>query len=107
MDNIFHVRMNSARVDNEHEFGLISYLFKRLCVNHTWKLMKLGDIVNEHLFSILFMINIYTYLRGNKTSTTYHVDPPSVEEYVNTAIDDAYDGIDADELILERLQRKY
>ena len=52
------------------------------------------------------MINVYTCLRGNKTSTKYHTDPPSVEEYLNVTMDDAYDGIDDDELMLEILQRK-
>ena len=54
VSDLFHIRMNSARVDIEHEFGLTASLWKRLRVKHTWKLLKLGRYVNEHLFTILY-----------------------------------------------------
>ena len=40
-DGYFNSRMNSARVDVEHEFGLTAALFKRLSTKHTWHIMKL------------------------------------------------------------------
>ena len=56
-------------------------LFKRLRVKHTWKSMNLGEQVNEHQFNIFFIINMYTCLRVNKTSTQYSIDSSTVEEY--------------------------
>jgi len=56
-------------------------LFKILRVGHTWKLMNLGEQVNEHQFSIFFIINMCTCLRVCKTSTQYNIDPSIVEEY--------------------------
>ena len=88
----------------EHEFGLTASLFKRLRVKHTWKLMNMNGSVNEHLFSIFFMVNVYTCIRGNKTSAKYGLEPPSIEEYLNVTMNDAYDGHDADEMMIERLQ---
>ena len=67
--NIFNLRMNSARIDIEHEFGLTTSLFKRLSVKHTWKVMQMGGHVTGHLFGTYFMVNFYTCVRGNKTST--------------------------------------
>ena len=58
--NIFNLRMNSACIDIEHEFGLTTSLFKQLSVKHTWKLMQMGGRVTEHLFSIYFMVKFYT-----------------------------------------------
>ena len=58
--------MNSARVEIEHEFELTASLFKRLSVKHTWKFLQMGGHVTEHLFSIYFMVNVYTCVRGNK-----------------------------------------
>lgn len=104
VNNLFHTRLNGARVDLEHEFGLTASLFKRLRVKHTWKLMNMNGSVNEHLFSIFFMVNVYTCIRGNKTSAKYGLEPPSIEEYLNVTMNDAYDGHDADEMMIERLQ---
>ena len=56
-------------------------LFKILRVGHTWKLMNLGEQVNEHQFIIFFIINMYTCLRVNKSSTQYSIDSSTVEEY--------------------------
>ena len=56
-------------------------LFKRLRVKHTWKLMNLGEQVNEHQFSIFFIINMCTCLRVRKISTQYNIEPLIVEEY--------------------------
>ena len=95
--------MCSSRVDIEHEFGLTASLFKRLLVKHTWKLLKLRGSVNEHLFAIFFMVNIYTYLRGNKTSKKYQLHPPSLEEYLNVRIEDRYDAPDACPFMLDFL----
>ena len=102
--NIFNLRMNSARVDIEHQFGLTASLFRRLSVKHTWKIMQMGGHVTEHLFSIFFMVNCYTCVRGNKTSAKYHIPAPSIEDYLDVTMDDAYDGDDADELMIERLE---
>ena len=96
--------MNSARIDIEHKFGLTASLFKQLSVNHTWKLMQLGGHVTEHLFSIYFMVNCYTCVRGNKTSTKYCILMLMIENYLDVTMDDVYDGNDADELIIERLE---
>jgi len=104
VDDLFHIRMNAGRIDIEHEFGLTASLWKRLSVKHTWHLLKLGNRVREHLFSIFFMVNVYTCVRGNKTSTKYWLVPPTVEEYLDVDMDDMYDGDDADELMIERLQ---
>ena len=78
--NIFNLRMNSARVDIEHQFGLTASSFRRLSVKHTWKIMQMGGHVTEHLFSIFFMVNCYTCVRGNKTSAKYHIPAPLIED---------------------------
>ena len=96
-------RMSSSRVDIEHEFGLTVSLFKILLVKHTWKLLKLRGSVNEHLFVIFLMVNIYTCLRGNKTSKKYQVYPPSLEEYLNVHTEDRCDGHDACPFMLDFL----
>ena len=96
--------MSSSRVDIEHEFGLTASLFRRLLVKHTWKLLKLRGSVNKHLFAIFSIFNIYTCLRGNKTSKKYKLYPPSVEEYLNVRIEDRYDGHDARPFILDFLK---
>ena len=95
--------MTTARVDIEHEFGLIASLFKRLQQKHTWKLLQNYRCVNAHLFTIYFMCNVYTCFRGNKTSKKYQLNPPSVEEYLHGYASDRYDGVDASEFMLEFL----
>ena len=52
--NILNLRMNSARVDIEHQFGLTASLFRRLSVKHTWKIIQMGGHVTDHLFSIFY-----------------------------------------------------
>ena len=96
VDALFHDRMTKARIDIEHEFGLIANLFKRLNVKHTWKLMSLGKLVHAHYFSIFFMVNAYTCLRENKTSVKYKVTSHTLQEYLDVSRDDWYDGNDAD-----------
>ena len=54
--SVFKKRITPARVDIEHKFGLTSSLFKQLQVKYTWKLLKMYRCVNEHLFSIFFMV---------------------------------------------------
>ena len=49
------------------------------------------------------MVNVYTYIRGNKTSTKYWMKSTRPEDYTDVSLDDAYDGEDADEYILELL----
>lgn len=48
--------VNGARVDLEHEFGLASSLFKRLCVKHTWKLSNMDGRVSELFFQYLLRL---------------------------------------------------
>ena len=43
-------------------------------------------------------------MRGNKTSAKYHILAPSIEDYPDVTMDDAYGGDDADELMIERLE---
>ena len=93
-----------ARIDIEHEFGLTASLLKRLSVKHTWKLMQMGGHVTEHLFSIYFMVNCYTCVRENKTSTKNRILTPMIENYLDVKMDNVYKGDDADELIIERLE---
>ena len=69
--------------------------------------MQMGGHVTEHLFSIYFMVNCYTCLRGNKTSVKYHIPAPSIEDYLDVTMDDAYDGDNADELMIERLETQF
>ena len=103
--SVFEKRMSSGRVDIEHEFGLTASLFKRLQVKHTWKLLKLRGHVNEHLFTIFFMVNIYSCLRGNKTSKKYKMNPPNVEDYLDVSEHDRYDGFDANQFMLDFLEQ--
>ena len=70
------------RVDIEHLFGMNTNLMKRLCMKHTWKLYQMKSQVQAHLFSIFFMVNIYTTLNWNKSSIKFDVNPPSIEEYI-------------------------
>ena len=101
--SLFEIRMTSSRVDIEHEFGLTSSLFKQLMVKYSWKLLKLRGTVNQHLFAIFFMVNVYTCMRGNKTSKKYQMYPPSVDEYLNVGVKERYDGEDACEFMLDFL----
>jgi hypothetical protein len=71
-----------CRVDIEHLFGISANLWKRLSMRHTWKLYQMKSRVQAHLFSIFFMVNIYTTLNGNKTALKFDMDPPTVEEYI-------------------------
>ena len=50
------------------------------------------------------MVNFYTCVRRNKTSTKYCIPMPTIENYLDVTMDDAYDSDDADELIIERLE---
>ena len=49
------------------------------------------------------MVNVYTCFRGNKTTTKYRLDPPSMEEYLNVRDQDRYDGHDTSEYMLNFL----
>ena len=53
------------------------------------------------------MVNVYTCLRGNKTSTKFKVESPDIEEYLDVTMHDAYDGVDADEMMLQRISEQY
>ena len=66
--------------------------------------MQMGGHVTEHLFSIYFMVKFYTCVLGNKTSTKYCIPTPTIENYLDVMMDDAYDCDDADELIIEKLE---
>ena len=50
------------------------------------------------------MVNVYTCIHANKSSSKYGLYPPSIEEYWNVTMNDAYDGHDADELMIRRLE---
>ena len=41
----------------------------------------------------IFMVNVYTYFRGNKTNTKYQLDPPSTKECLNVSDHDRYNGL--------------
>ena len=97
--------MCSGRVDIKHEFGSTVSLFQQLQIKHTWKILKMHGRVNEHLFSIFFMVYLYLCVRGNKTSKKYQIDPPSLEKYLNVTANDRYDGLDANEYIMEFLEQ--
>ena len=64
----------------------------------------MGGHVTENLFSIYFMVNCNTCVRGNKTSTKYCIPTPTIDNYLDVTMDDAYDGDHADELMIERLE---
>ena len=64
----------------------------------------MGGHVTEHLSSIYLMVNCYTCVRGNKTSTKYCIPTPTIDNYLDVTMDNAYDGDDADELMIERLE---
>jgi hypothetical protein len=91
-DNLFHTRMNGCRVDIEHEFGLVSSMIKRLLTKHCWKLCSQRNRVRHHLFTCFFIVNMFTCLRGNKTSTKFNLPPPSLEEYLNVGNSVRFDG---------------
>ena len=97
VDDLFTRRLTSTRGDVEHIFGLISTLWKRIRVKHTWELMKMKKFVRAHLFSIFFMTNCYSCIHGNKASTKYGFTPYSLEDYLNVDANDAYDGDDNDD----------
>ena len=66
--------------------------------------MQMGGHVTERLFSIYFMVNCYTCVCGNKTSTKYRIPTPTIENYLDVTMENAYDGDDLDELMIERLE---
>ena len=53
------------------------------------------------------MLNIYSCLRGNKTATKYNFQRTDIEDYLDVTMDDAYDGVDKDELMYNRLRTQY
>jgi hypothetical protein len=103
LEGLFHRRCAKSRIDVEHEFGIVSNLFKRLNQKHTWHLLSLKKAVDYHYFTIFFLVNIYTCLRENKTSVKYNLPSPDIEDYLNVTIRDSYDGNDADEDMLAHL----
>ena len=102
---IFHEHMYSACVDVEHDFELTSSYFKRLHVKHTRKSLKFERYVNKHLFSIFFMVNVWTCFRGNKTSVKYQLNPPVIENYLTVTQNDFYKRLDADQYMLGFLHK--
>ena len=44
-------------------------------------------------------------MRGNKTSKKYQLNPPAIDEYLNVTETDYYDGIDANEYMMDFLER--
>ena len=101
--NPFFNRLSSTRGDNEHIFGLVSNLWKRSRVKHTWMIMKMRKSVKAHLFSIFFMTNLYSCIKGNKTSTKYRFIPYSLDEYLNVDASVGNDGYDLDEYMLDHI----
>ena len=97
---LFYSRLSSTRGDNEHIFGLVSNLWKRSKVKHTWMLMKMRNNVKAHLFSIFFATHLYSCLKGNKTSTKYGFAPYSLDEYLDVNEMDGNNGDDMDEFML-------
>ncbi len=102
-ENLLHERLTKSRIDIEHQFGLISNLFKRLTTKHTWHLIKQKKLAHMHYFSIFFMVNVYTCVRENKTSIKFGIQSPVIEEYLNVDNSDWYDGNDADQDMIEHL----
>jgi len=99
--------LTSARIDIEHIFGSTAMLWKRLGVKHTWRILEMKNRIKEHLFSIFFMVNVYTCFRGNKTSTKFQFPPTRIEEYLSVDETDWYNGDDAHEYMIEHLQKQY
>ena len=102
----FHIRMNSSRIDIEHMFGARNNLWKRDRVKHSWKLLRMKNHVREHIFSLFFMTNIHTCCNGCKTALKYNFEKIDVNDYLNVNMDDAYDGDDANEYIIELLNSR-
>ena len=99
----FFNRLSSTRGDNEHIFGLVSNLWKRSRVKHTWMIMEMKKTVKAHLFSIFFMTNLYSCIKGNKTSTKYGFRPFSLDEYLNVDASVGNDCYDLDEFMLDHI----
>jgi len=64
----FYKQLLYTRGDIAHVFGLTSNLWKRCRVKHTWQLLRMKNFVFPQLFSIFFMTNCYTCLRGNNVN---------------------------------------
>ena len=103
MTDDFHTRMNSGRIDIEHMFGSNHNLFKRIQARHTWKLKQMKTNVNEHMFYLFFMSNVYSCFRGNKTATKYGFAKVDIGEYLNVTFADAYDGDNTDDYVISLL----
>jgi hypothetical protein len=104
VNDLFHKRLDTARVDIEHIIGGNAKLWKRIRTKHTWKLLSLKDTVREHLFSIFFMTNIHSCFRGNKTATKFNLSTPTASEYRRVNANHSYDGPGADLTMIALLQ---
>ena len=82
----FHARMNVARIDVEHDFGLTTALFKRLTTKHTWHILSIGNKMGEHC-SLFLMVNVYTCICGNKTIAKCWMKPIYLNEYLDVSQD--------------------
>ena len=75
-------------------------------MKHTWRILEMKNQIKEHLFSIFFMVNVYTCFRGNKTSTKFQFPSTRFEEYLSVDETDWYNGDDAHEYMIEHLRKQ-
>jgi hypothetical protein len=64
--------------------------------------------IRAHLFSIFFVLNVYTCFNGNKTATKYELEPPTIQQYLHGPDGNAdykYDGDDSDDRIVDILNQ--
>ena len=59
---------------------------------HTWKLFSLKEWVFTHYMSIFFMTNVYTCFHGNLTCSTYGLEKPSLDDYLDVMGEDGFRG---------------
>ena len=65
--------------------------------------VRLSAVNSIRQWELGIMVNIYTCFRGNKTCTKYWLKPTDINEYLEVTMEDAYDGDDADELMIDHL----
>ena len=73
--------LKSARVRIEHHFGLVMSLWKLLMCRHKHKI-KYKDQFKKRLVVAHFLTNCYTCFRGNTVATSFGLEKPNIEDYL-------------------------
>mmetsp|Transcript_30059 Transcript_30059/g.35428 ORF Transcript_30059/g.35428 Transcript_30059/m.35428 type:complete len:329 (+) Transcript_30059:447-1433(+) len=73
--------MSSARQSVEHHYGELGNYWPYIKNTKKLKICS-SNPIEAIYFCVHLLRNLYTCLNGNKTSERFHIDPPTLEEYL-------------------------